>query len=690
MATLLLELLSEEIPARMQKRAASDLATLLCEALKEIDLSPGDVTSYVTPRRVAVRIESIPSQQPDRTIERKGPKVGSPERAIQGFLKSTGLTLDQAETRETPKGTFYFAVSERRGAPALEVLPSALHETISKLSWPKSMRWGDHDLRWVRPLKSILCLLGDEVVPFTWGHLRSGRETLGHRFLSSDPILLRHPDEYVDTLRSASVVVDREERRELIRSQAAELAASQELTLRSDPGLLEEVVGLVEWPVTILGKIDPNYLELPPEILTTSMRSHQKYFALEDAAGQLAPHFVVVSNMVTTDAGEKTRLGNERVLRARLADAQFFWETDLKRPLVERRRDLDAIVFQAKFGPEADRLSHKVDRMVQLAPRLAEAVGADRDHCVRACELAKCDLVTEVVGEFPELQGIVGQYYAQHSGEEPAVAQAIREHYQPQGPEDRCPHDKVGSVAALADKLDTLVGFFAIDEKPTGSKDPFALRRAALGVLRIILENRLRLPLKSIFRGALASYPSQLKAPQLAEDLLSFFADRLKVHLKSAGTRHDLISAVFGRGDDDDLTRLIDKVDALAQFLTTEDGENLLAGYRRATNILKIEEKRDGRAFDGSPELSRFEEDDERRLHEALDQASPKIESALAAESYAEAMRELARLRSPIDGFFERVTVNDSNPELRENRLLLLNRIRTALEVVADFSRIEG
>lgn len=707
MSELLLELLSEEIPARMQARAAEDLKRLVTDRLAEARLSFRTAAAYVTPRRLALVVEGLPAQQPDLTDERKGPRVGAPEQAIQGFLKSAGLeSLDQCEQRDTGKGMFWFAVIRKQGRPTVAVLPSLVSEAVAALSWPKSMRWADHEFRWVRPLHRILAIFDGAVLD---GALSLGGgasipfegATRGHRFLGPGDIAVTRFADYKAKLYDAKVVLDPADRRAAIRAQADRLAAGEGLTVKADEALLEEVVGLVEWPVVLMGRIDESFMGLPPEVLTTAMRAHQKYFSLLDGEGRLAPCFLVVSNMETADGGRAIVAGNERVLKARLADAKFFWDQDRKTKLEERVPALQDIVFHAKLGT----VRQKVDRIQTLAAQLAPLVpGADLDQVRRAALLAKADLTTGMVGEFPELQGIMGRYYALEEGERPAVAEAIAEHYAPLGPNDRCPVAPVSVAVALADKIDTLVGFFAIDEKPTGSKDPYALRRAALGVIRLIVENRLRIPLVQIFEAADANLTIAGPRPIQTElapgwerriqkhilDLLDFFADRLKVALREQGVRHDLIAAVFARGGEDDLVRLLARVDALKAFLESEDGANLLTAYKRASNIVRIEERKDKRSYDGAVEEGLLRAPEEQALEAALTEAADASRRALAAEDFTGAMAALARLRRPVDVFFDKVTVNAEDADLRANRLRLLSQIRATLGGVADFSKIEG
>ena len=712
MAEFLLELACEEIPARMQARAAADLEHLVCEKLTAATLAFEAAESFVTPRRLTLAVNGLPPQQPDRTEETRGPKVGAPEKAVQGFLRGNGLaTLDDAEVRETPKGPFYFARKHIAGRPSAEVLAEIVAEAVRDLPWPKSMRWGDHGFRFVRPLHSILAVFDGAPVPGTLdllpGRIAFGSTTQGHPFLAPDSFEVASFADYKTKLRDAKVILDPEERRAAIRERGDALAAAEGLTVKDDPGLLAEVAGLVEWPVPLLGTIDAAFMDLPPEVLTVSMRTHQKYFALERADGTLANRFLVVANIETPDQGAAIVAGNERVLRARLADARFFWDTDRRTPLADRIPALGEMVFHAKLGTVRD----KVERMEALAAALSDRIaGADRDQARSAASLAKADLTTGMVDEFPELQGLMGGYYARHDGEARAVADAVAWHYAPQGPSDACPTASVSVAVALADKIDTLVGFFAIDEKPTGSKDPFALRRAALGIIRLIVENDLRLPLADTFAEALRLQPASAReavaarcrkagaaTPEgfLAGELLTFLADRLKVVLRDRGVRHDLIAAVFAvpgpdGGPEDDLTRLLARVAALRAFLDSEDGANLLTAYRRAANIVRIESKKDKTAHTGAVDPARLVLDEETALHEALTGAAGRAAEALAREHYTEAMQAVAALRAPVDAFFDRVTVNADNPALRANRLCLLAGIGATLARVADFAKIEG
>lgn len=716
MPDLLLELRSEEIPARMQRRAADDLKKLVTDALVERGFLYEGAKAFATPRRLALHVAGLPPRGQDVREERKGPRVGAPEGAVQGFLKSAGLaSLDAATIVKDPKkGEFYVAVIERPGRPTLDVLAEILPQIIRSFPWPKSMRWGTASaqpgaLRWVRPLQSIVATFGPEtetpdVVPFAIDGIAAGTTTYGHRFLAPEAIEVRRFDDYVQALERAKVVLDVERRKDIILHDARDLAFARGLELMEDEGLLEEVAGLVEWPVVLLGAFDEAFLDIPAEAIRATIRANQKCFVLRQAGTDtLAPAFILTSNLVASDGGLAITAGNERVVRARLSDAKFFWETDKAIRLEDRLPKLDSIVFHEKLGTQGAR----VQRIAALARELAPLVGADPDLAERAATLAKADLVTEMVGEFPELQGLMGRKYAALQGEHASVAAAIEDHYKPVGPSDRVPTDPVAVALALADKLDTLVGFWSIDEKPTGSKDPYALRRAALGVIRLLIENTVKLSLlRDGYQAAadgLRNYSAGTDADERSEgagdtvdpeaaSLLAFFADRLKVYLRDKGARHDLIDAVFALPGQDDLLMVVRRVEALGTFLETDDGRNLLAGYKRAANILRIEEKKDGRAYDAAPDaaLAARGEPEERALADALAEARTKASAAVAAEDFAGAMRALSTLRAPVDAFFEKVTVNADDPALRTNRLALLNALRAATREVADFSRIEG
>ncbi len=694
MPELLLEILSEEIPARMQKRAAEDLKRLVTEGLKKSRLEFDSADAFATPRRLTLVVDGLPQQQPDMREERKGPKVGAPDKAIEGFLRSAGLdSLDQCEKRDAGKGEVWFAIIERSGQPTADVLGETIGEVLVKFPWPKSMRWGAETHRWVRPVESILCLFdGSTVEGVTFNNVHASASTSGHRFLSPDSFEVTGFADYRDKLAAAHVMLDAAERRAAIAVSLQKLAEGEGLTVNDDPGLLDEVSGLVEWPVGLLGTIDAEFMGLPAEALTSSMRAHQKYFALSNADGSLASRFGFVANMTATDGGAAIVAGNERVLRARLADAKFFWDQDCRMPLADRTPALEAVTFHAKLGTVAE----KVQRIAALAADLAETIpDATRDAARSAALLCKADLATGMVGEFPDLQGVMGRYYALHDGETAAVADAIADHYSPLGPNDRCPTAPVSVAVALADKIDTLIGFWLIDEKPTGSKDPYALRRAALGVIRVILENGLRLNLLSAFAAAMRLYQEKGvvadAAPDaIAADLLGFFADRLKVHLREAGIRHDLISAVFALGGEDDLVRLMARVEALGGFLAHDDGENLLIAFRRAANIVRIESKKDKTTYDGDVSVDLLAQDEERALFANFATARSGAEDAIQAERFDSAMESMARLREPVDAFFDKVTVNADDADMRQNRLRLLSQFGTTLNQIADFSLIEG
>lgn len=803
MPDLLLELFSEEIPARMQRKAAEDLKKLVTDALVERGLVYEGARAFATPRRLALHVAELPVRGRDVREERKGPRVGAPEAAVQGFLKAAGLTsLDQATIVSDPKkGDSYIAIIEKPGQETIAAIAEIVPEVIRSFPWPKSMRWGKASaagasLRWVRPLHAILCTFGPEteepeVIRFAVDGIASGNATYGHRFHAPGAIAVKRFDDYVASLEKARVVLDADRRKEIILTDARNLAFAQGLELVEDEGLLEEVAGLVEWPVVLVGEFEERFLEIPGEAIRATIRANQKCFVLRDPkTGALANRFILVSNLLASDGGKAITAGNGRVVRARLSDAAYFWQTDrgslpdldtlresadklgldLTKPLDQRMAKLDklGVVFHAKLGTQGER----VQRIAALAKELAPIVGAAPALAERAAKLAKADLPTEMVGEFPELQGLMGRRYAELQGENASVAAAIEEHYKPLGPSDRVPTDPVSVAVALAEKLDTLVGFWAIDEKPTGSKDPYALRRAALGVIRLVVENEARLELlNSSFHHAHANYirffaevivpelaqhseqslewvesTAKTLSAQLSSDLLSFFHDRLKVMLRDQGARYDLVDAVLAgspsplagegarradegsrdasavgaaqtqtgeggatphpsasqppspaRGEgqaNDDLLLITRRVEALGRFLDTEDGANLLAGYRRAANILRIEEKKDGEgAFAGAPDLQLIAAAgliEEKALAVALSQATPKAEAAVAAEDYEGAMAALAELRPAVDAFFDKVTVNDPDPALRANRLRLLNQIREATRAVADFSRIAG
>jgi glycyl-tRNA synthetase beta chain len=698
MPDLLLELFSEEIPARMQAKAADDLRRLVTDKLVAEGLVYEGAKAFATPRRLALTVHGIPARQPDLKTERRGPKVGAPDAAVQGFLKATGLkSLDEAKIQRDPKGDFYIGLIEKPGRDAIDVLAEILPVIIRTFPWPKSMRWGARSgkpgsLNWVRPLHAITATFGLEteepdVVKFEVDGIESGQTTYGHRFLAPAAISVRRFEDYEAKLLDAKVVLDPERRKDTILTDAKQLAFAQGFELVEDQTLLDEVAGLVEWPVVLMGSFEPEFLATPAEVIRATIRNNQKCFVVRDPkTGKLASKFILVANIEATDGGATIIAGNERVIRARLSDAKFFYETDLKTKLEERLPKFEQIVFHEKLGTQAERIK----RIERLAAEIAPLVGADVAKATRAAHLAKADLLTEVVGEFPEVQGLMGKYYALAQGEDASVAAACEEHYKPQGPADRVPTDPVSVAVALADKIDTLVGFWAIDEKPTGSKDPYALRRAALGVIRLIAENALRLSLMKVAASALGGLSVQpADAQKLPHDLLAFFADRLKVQLREQGARHDLVDAVFALGGQDDLLMIVRRVEALGKFLDSDDGKNLLAGTKRASNILSIEEKKDKRSFDGAPDAALYSLAEEKALAKAIGEVQAEASAAVAKEDFAAAMSAMAKLRPPVDAFFDKVRVNDEDAKVRENRLKLLNEIRSATRAVADFSKIQ-
>ena len=722
MPDLLLELFSEEIPARMQARAADDLRRLVADRLVGAGLVYEGARAFVTPRRLTLAVEGIPVKQPDVREEKRGPRVGSPEGAIAGFVRAAGLSsVGEAEVVRDKKGDFYVAVTEKPGRSTIEILAEILPEIIREFPWPKSMRWGkqsgkessaslalnvdapdSRSLRWVRPLHSIVATFGPdneepEIVPFRVDGITAGDETRGHRFLSPQPFKVRHLEDYAAKLEKAKVVLDPERRKAIVVADAKNLAFAQGFEFVEDDDLLDEVAGLVEWPVVLMGAFDKEFLSIPPEVIRATIRNNQKCFVLRDSkTASLVNRFILVANTEAEDGGKAIVAGNERVIRARLSDAKFFYETDLETRLEERLAKFEQIIFHEKLGTQVARIA----RIESLAGYIARLIDADIQKSERAARLCKADLLTDVVGEFPELQGLMGKYYAQAQDEDEAVAHACEDHYRPKGPDDLVPADPIAVAVALADRIDSLVGFWAIDEKPTGSKDPYALRRAALGTIRLILSNGLHLPLSGPFREAwdLHARPSGdrglLRLDALIPDLLAFFADRLKVQLRNQGARHDLVDAVFALGGQDDLFLIVRRIESLGRFLDTEDGKNLLAGYRRATNIIRIEEKKDAREYVGNPDPALYRQDEERMLSNAIATARKEGADAVAREDYEEAMRAIARLRPYVDAFFDKVTVNvpdgADKQRLRENRLKLLNEIRDATCAVADFSRIEG
>ena len=746
MADLLLELFSEEIPARMQRRAAADLQKNVTDALVEAGLTYGHAAAFATPRRLCLAIEGLLAESPRTREERKGPRTDAPEKALEGFLRATGLSRDQLEERDDKKGKIFFAVIEKPGRPASEIVAEVVPEVIRNFPWPKSMRWGTGSLRWVRPLHSVLCILsaedGAEVVDFEIDGIKSGNKTAGHRFHAPKPFAVQSFDDYCAKLKKAHVILDAAERAQHIREDAKNMAFAQGLEVVEDNGLLSEVTGLVEWPVVLMGDIAEDFLDLPPEVLQTSMREHQKFFSVTNPKTGRIEKFITVANRETKDHGATILAGNQKVLFARLSDAKFFWENDLRVPLQDMAAKLSNVTFHNKLGTQADRIA----RIAALARVIAPIAGADVKQAVLAAQVAKGDLSSEMVYEFPELQGIMGKYYAEKAGLPQSVANACQAHYSPLGPSDDVPKEPVSVTVALADKLDTLTGFWAIDEKPTGSKDPFALRRAALGVIRLVLENGLRVNLSrfldthllhselalngkeahadtvdavremlveiehhGVFGAAFDAVMQRVrhkgadhveqdeliarvrdKVPERRGDLLSFFHDRLKVHLREQGISHDVIDACLAMPNSDDFVLLVNRATALQAFLRTEDGTNLLQGFKRANNILTAEEKKDGVFYELDPEPKLAEDATEKSLFAALDAAEAAIAPALKAEDFAEAMAAMAALRGPIDAFFDTVQVNSDKAVIRRNRLCLLNRIRTVMGQVAQFNAIEG
>ncbi|WP_425050098.1 glycine--tRNA ligase subunit beta [Psychromarinibacter sp. S121] len=686
MPDLLIELFSEEIPARMQTRAADDLKRLVTDGLVEAGLTYAHAGAFSTPRRLVLTLEGLLAESPTTREERKGPRTDAPEKALEGFLRSTGLTKDQLEARDDKKGQVYFAVIERPGRPAAEIVAEVLENAIRNFPWPKSMRWGAGSLRWVRPLHSILCLMTDEsgasVVPMEVDGIKAGDTTAGHRFMGPERFSVTSFEDYEVKLKRAKVILRAEERADHIWTDAHNAAFALGLEVVEDKGLLAEVAGLVEWPVVLMGDIGEAFLGLPPEVLQTSMKEHQKFFSVRNPKTGRIEKFVTVANIETADEGATILAGNQKVLAARLSDAKFFWENDLR--TVERQgmtglaEGLSSVTFHAKLGTVGD----KVARVAALASEIAPMVGASPDLADEAARICKADLVSEMVYEFPELQGIMGRYYAAHAGLPEPVAEACEMHYKPLGPSDEVPTGPVSIAVALADKIDTLTGFWAIDEKPTGSKDPYALRRAALGVIRLVLTNQLRLNLTEVFAKG---YPGAD-----AGDLLSFFHDRLKVYLRDEGIPHDVIDACLSMDGNDDLALLVNRATALAGFLKTDDGANLVAGFKRANNILTQAEEKDGVEYSFGADVKFADDPAEKALFAALDDADTRIKPAMQAEDFETAMAAMAQLRAPIDAFFEAVQVNTDNEVVRRNRLNLLSRIRQTCLGVADLTRLDG
>ena len=687
---LLLELLSEEIPARMQARATDDLKRLVCDGLKEAGLEFESAEAFVTPRRLALVVDGIPEKQPDIDEERRGPRADAPVHAVKGFKGSLPKGA-KVEKRQTEKGEFFFAVVKQKGFPSDILIGQIVIDVVRKFPWPKSMNWGEGHGPWVRPIHNILCLFGPRAsIAITLEPGRDFRttETMGHPFLSPKWFAVKNFADYKAKLLAAQVMLDPAERASVIEAEAQKLAKKAKLKLKHDPGLLAEVAGLVEWPVVKMGSIDKAFMDLPPEVLTTVMRHHQKYFALLGKKGKLAPKFIVVANTETKDRGKVMVVGNERVLRARLADAKFFWDQDRKRTLENRVQELAGRVFHAQLGTVMD----KVIRVEELASELAESCGANSSDARWAARLCKADLSTGMVAEFPILQGVMGRYHALNDGENADVATAIAEHYGPLGPNDNCPSAPVSIAVALADRIDTLVGFFGIKEFPTGSKDPYALRRSALGVIRLILENDLRINLSGIFEFAGQQYDQwdQGQFAEISGDLLNFLNDRLTVALREKGFPHDLVNALFARGGEDDLWRLVQKAKSLKEFLETDDGANLLVAYRRAHNIVRIEEKKDSERYSGKVDENLFSRDEERELWISLNEIEQANPSKPDMAEFDQVLSVLAKLRRPVDRFFDEITVNCDDSDLRKNRLRLLSEIASCLNRVADFSKIEG
>ena len=713
MAELLLELFSEEVPSLLQKRGAEELSEHLQRKLTDHHITFKRADAYYTPRRIALIFDGLPRTQEDSQEERRGPRTNAPQAAIEGFLKSTGLhSVKELEERETPKGTFYFSVSSNEGKPTSELLITLIESLLSEMTWPKSMRWGESDIRWIRPLKSILCLFDEKTVPLTFGHLTSSNTTFGHRFLAPRSFSVKNARDYWEKLRQHYVMIDQEERRETTLRQCKTCCQEKKIALKEDGALLDEIVGLVEWPETLIGAIDNQFMNLPEEVLTTVMRVHQRYFCTLTKNDKLAPYFLTVANIRSTDSARIVQ-GNERVLRARLADAAFFFDTDQQQNLESRIKSLDTIIFHQQLGSLAD----KAKRIIALSKYLSVWIPHANLLLVdRGALLCKADLATKMVQEFPELQGVIGSYYAKRAGEDESVVRAIREHYEPLSPHHRVPTDPVSIAVALADKIDTLVGLFAIGSKPTGSQDPYGLRRAAIGVIRIILENKLRIPLKLVIERSVKSYPRHFfkkrkgfkrllkkvrkeesedellvqSAQEVVEELLLFFEERIKVLLKGQSIRHDFISAIFHGGEEDDLLRLVSRVYMLEAFLKTEEGENVLAGYRRAAHILEKEERRDQTEYRTPPVKNLLQTHYEEALFSQLEECETEIDQLLKEDGFADASKALAKLRDPIDQFFEHVMVNCEDPNVRENRLKLLSRARHLTDKIADLSSIEG
>lgn len=694
MPDLLIELFSEEIPARMQLRAAEDLKKRITDGLVEAGITYAGAAAFSTPRRLTLTLQGVLSESPTLKEERKGPRVDAPEQAIEGFLRGAGLTKDQLEIRDEKKGQVYFAVVEKPGRPAADIIAEVLENTIRNFPWPKSMRWGSGSLRWVRPLHSIICILSDESgttpVALDIDGIIAGDKTQGHRFMSNGSFAVSDFDDYAAKLKRAHVILDPTERQEMIWQDATNMAFANGLEVVDDRGLLAEVAGLVEWPVVLMGKIADEFLDLPPEVLQTSMKEHQKFFSVRNPKTGRIERFITVANRETRDQGATILAGNQKVLSARLSDAKFFWENDLRVAkgdgLTVWTDRLSNVTFHNKLGSQKAR----IDRIAAMAATLAPLVGAAVEQASLAAQVAKADLSSEMVYEFPELQGLMGRYYATAAGLPEAVAQACQDHYSPLGPSDDVPTAPVSVAVALADKLDTLAGFWAIDEKPTGSKDPFALRRAALGVIRLLLENNVRLTLTDVIAAHIGAIDPSLPCDALTADLVAFFHDRLKVFLRDRGVRHDVIDACIAMDGNDDITLLVKRAEALGAVLSTDDGVNLVQAFKRATNILTQAEEKDGVEYSFGADVKFAESDMETAVFAALDTAEPKIQSALAQEDFATAMTTMSGLRASVDAFFEAVQINSDNEIVRRNRLNLLSRIRSICSSVADLTKVEG
>ena len=694
MPDLLIELFSEEIPARMQVRASEDLKKRITDGLVEAGITYAGAAAFSTPRRLTLTLQGVLSESPTLKEERKGPRVDAPEQAIEGFLRGAGLTKDQLEIRDEKKGQVYFAVVEKPGRPAADIIAEVLENTIRNFPWPKSMRWGSGSLRWVRPLHSIICILSDESgttpVALDIDGIIAGDKTQGHRFMSNGSFAVSGFDDYAAKLKRAHVILDPTERQEMIWQDATNMAFANGLEVVDDRGLLAEVAGLVEWPVVLMGKIADEFLDLPPEVLQTSMKEHQKFFSVRNPKTGRIERFITVANRETRDQGATILAGNQKVLSARLSDAKFFWENDLRVAkgdgLTAWTDRLSNVTFHNKLGSQKAR----IDRIAAMAATLAPLVGAAVEQASLAAQVAKADLSSEMVYEFPELQGLMGRYYATAAGLPEAVAQACQDHYSPLGPSDDVPTAPVSVAVALADKLDTLAGFWAIDEKPTGSKDPFALRRAALGVIRLLLENNVRLTLTDVIAAHIGAIDPSLPCDALTADLVAFFHDRLKVFLRDRGVRHDVIDACITMDANDDITLLVKRAEALGAVLSTDDGVNLVQAFKRANNILTQAEEKDGVEYSFGADVKFAESDVETAVFAALDTAEPKIQSALAQEDFATAMTTMSGLRASVDAFFEAVQINSDNEIVRRNRLNLLSRIRSICSSVADLTKVEG